>query len=211
MGKAEEYEQEIRKMGGQDLIHLWEDHGKDGFDDSFWKDGKVLEYVVLRAFELEIEKLNKEKNENMGSVTYPYNVFYNVCDGYENPIEQIDGAIHIDELYAIVECKDYKDSKINVESLAKLRNQLARRHSNLFGIFFSATDFTAPAEILVGHMAPQLIILWSKEDLEFCLKNECFIPCLKEKYKMAVEACMYNYPFRLYHKEYKLPVSKPLF
>lgn len=202
MDKAEEYVFEIRKMGRQDLIKLWEDHSQEGFDDSFWKKGKVLEYVALRAFEIERE----------GCVTYPYDVYYTVCSGYENkPIEQIDGAVHVDELYALVECKDYVDDKINVEPLAKLRNQLARRHSNLFGIFFSATDLTPPAEILVGHMAPQLIILWSKEDIEFCLYNGCFIPCLKIKYKMAVEACVYNYPFRLYHKEYKLPVSNPLF
>lgn len=201
MGKADEYVLAIRKMGRYDLIRLWKDHSKDEFDDSFWKKGKVLEYVALRAFEI----------ERKGCVTYPYEVYYMACEGYEKPIEQIDGAVHVDDLYALVECKDYEDDNINVEPLAKLRNQLTRRHSNLFGIFFSATDFTTPAEILVGHMAPQLIILWSKEDFEFCLKNGCFIPCLKTKYKVAVEACVYNYPFRLYHTEYKLPVSNPLF
>lgn len=201
MGKAEEYIIEISKMGRSDLLNLWVDHYKDDFDDSFWKRGKVLEYVVLRAFDIEKE----------GCVTYPYDVFMSICEGYGRPIEQIDGAIHIDELYALVECKDYGEKKIKVDPLAKLRNQLARRHSNVFGIFFSATDFTEPAEILVGHMAPQLIILWSKEDIEFCLENGCFIPCMKEKYKQALELCEYNYPFWLKHKGYEIPVSEPLF
>jgi len=117
----------------------------------------------------------------------------------------------VDEMHALVECKDYGEEKINIDPLAKLRNQLARRHSNAFGMFFSATEFTEPAEILVGHMAPQLIILWSKEDIEFCLLNGCFIPCMKEKYKQGLEICEYNYPFWLNHSEYAIPVSEPLF
>lgn len=209
MSKAKEYEQKIGKMNNQDLIELWGAHKQKDFDESFWKKGKVLEYVVLRGFELEIIE---SKGQIKGSVTYPYDVYVTMCDGYGKPIEQIDGAVHADELHAMIECKDYEDEKINIDPLAKLRNQLARRHSNMFGMFFSATDFTEPAEILVGHMAPQLIILWSIKDIEFCLKNGCFVPCMQMKYKKAVETCEYNYPFWLYNKdEFELPVSKPLF
>ena len=202
MSKAEDYKSVIRKMSNSSLLELWEAHKQEDFDESFWKKGKVMEYVVLQAFE----------NEMKGCVTYPYDVFMSYCEGYSKPIEQIDGAVHIDELYALVECKDYKEKTIDVEPLAKLRNQLARRHSNVFGMFFSATEFTEPAEILVGHMAPQLIILWSVEDIEFCLKNACFIPCMKEKYKQAIEVCEYNYPFWLEKKEeFEKFVSEPLF
>ena len=39
-----------------DLLRLWNSH-KDGSisaeDKAFWKDGKLLEYIILRAFELE--------------------------------------------------------------------------------------------------------------------------------------------------------------
>ena len=100
---------------------------------------------------------------------------------------------------------------VNIEPLAKMRNQLARRHSSVFGMFFSATDYTVPAEILVGYMAPQLIVLWTKMDIEFCLKNSCFIPCMKEKYRRAVENCEYNYAFYLEHTEFEKLPSEPLF
>ena len=36
----------------------------DTYDKDFWNDGKLLEYIVLRGFELERE----------GCVTYAYNV-----------------------------------------------------------------------------------------------------------------------------------------
>ena len=117
----------------------------------------------------------------------------------------------IDGEYALVECKDYSGAKINIEPLAKMRNQLARRHSSVFGMFFSATDYTVPAEILVSYMAPQLIVLWTKMDIEFCLKNSCFIPCMKEKYRRAVENCEYNYAFYLEHTEFEKLPSDPLF
>ena len=59
MEKAEEYEQEIKKMDIYALLDLWKEHAETEFDESFWKKGKVLEYVVLRAFEIEI--LEREK------------------------------------------------------------------------------------------------------------------------------------------------------
>lgn len=168
MAKSLEYESEIqKKQSHHQLLELWEAHKKDDFDEAFWKKGKVLEYVVLRAFEIE-----------GGCVSYPFDVYVPMCESYGKPIEQIDGAVHIGELHALIECKDYVDAKINIDPLAKLRNQLARRYSNVFGMFFSATAFTQPAEILVGHMGPQLFILWPNEDIEFCLKNGCFIPCM---------------------------------
>lgn len=52
MGKAEEYTLEIRKMDRGDLIKLWEEHVEKDFDENFWKTGKNLEYVVIRAFEM---------------------------------------------------------------------------------------------------------------------------------------------------------------
>lgn len=117
MEKAKECEKEVLKMDSCDLKKNWEEHAETDFDESFWKKGKVLEYVVLRAFEIETEKY-----ENRGSVTYPYDVFAPNNSVYVKPIEQIDGAVHVDELYALVECKDYSGVKINIEPLAKMRN-----------------------------------------------------------------------------------------
>lgn len=214
MSKAEEYEQEIRKRKSHSsLLKLWEDHKKNGFDDSFWKKGKVLEYVVLRAFELEIDKSAPEL-EKMGcarNVSYPYDVEAPDYFEYKMTIEQIDGAIHIDGLHALVECKDYSNSKISIESLAKMRNQLARRHGSVFGMFFSTSGYSTPAEILVSYMAPQLIILWTIQDIEYCLKNERFIKCMKEKYRKAIENCEYNYAFYVEDTDLDSLISYPLF
>ena len=156
-----------------------------------------MEYTILRAFELEKE----------GYVTYPYSVYDRIT---RLELEQIDGAVHVDGLYALVECKDYTDIKIDIEPLAKMRNQLARRHSSIFGMFFSSTDLTVPAQMLVRFMAPQLIILWSKDDICYCMENECFVSCMKEKYRMAVEQCEYDFAYRL-EKDNLEQYIEPLF
>lgn len=181
------------------LREIWRKHAKGSFDNKFWAKGKLLEHVVLRAFELEIPD----------SVTYP---FSNREESNKKiiEVEQIDGAIHVDGFHALIECKDFTKNKINVEPLAKLRNQLARRHSAVFGIFFTSTDCTDSAEYLVKFMAPQLIILWYLEDIEYCLLHECFIDCMKYKYKMAVEKCEYGVPYKQY-KEGLEKYLNPLF
>lgn len=201
MSTAVEYEQAIRGVQGHhDLIKLWEVYVGDKYDKSFWKDGKLLEYIVLRGFEIERE----------GCVTYPYEVYDEDVE-YDGPIEQIDGAVHVDELHALIECKDYDKAKIKVEPLTKMRNQLARRHASVFGMFFTATKLTTPAEIQLKYMAPQLIIVWTKDDIEFCIKNGLFIPCMKEKYRNAIENCVYNYAFYLKDKDFNKYIGEPLF
>ena len=172
----------------------------DTYDKVFWNDGKLLEYIVLRGFELERE----------GCVTYPYDVI-DPDSEYKKPIEQIDGVVHVDELHALVECKDYDHAKIKVEPLTKMRNQLARRHGAVFGMFFSITDLTTPALIQVKYMAPQMIIIWSKEDIDHCLKTGHFIECMKAKYRMAVEYCKYKYDFFMDDDDIEKYLGEPLF
>ena len=104
--------------------------------------------------------------------------------------------------------KDYRDMNINIEPLAKLRNQLARRHSAIFGMFFSMTDYTAPAQMLIQFMAPQLIILWTREDLDYCFHHEiCFTKAMLLKYKMAIEKCEYNLNLSTYYDKELLDVK----
>ena len=64
MATSAEYMRFIKCVCREDLIKLWEDCLNDTYDKVFWNDGKLLEYIVLRGFELERE----------GCVTYPYNV-----------------------------------------------------------------------------------------------------------------------------------------
>ena len=200
MATSTEYESYIRKCYREGLIELWELYLRNDYDKDFWQDGKLLEYIVLRGFELEREN----------SVTYPYDVEDSMFK-YGKPIEQIDGAVHVDELHALVECKDYDKSKIKVEPLTKMRNQLARRHSSVFGIFFSATPLTTPAQIQVRFMAPQLIIIWLKDDIDYCIKNAKFIECMREKYRQAVEHCEYIYPYSEHQVDMSRYIGEPLF
>lgn len=198
MATAKEYEEKIKGFCHEGLVRLWDDYQKKTYDKSFWKSGKLLEYIILRGFELEED----------GCVTYPYDV-NDSLSRYKKPIEQIDGAVHVDELHALVECKDYR-SKIKVEPLAKMRNQLARRHGSMFGMFFTVENLTTPTQIQVKYMAPQMIIIWTKKDIDHCIRNSRFIKCMRTKYRKAVENCEYNYEFSLYDDIDKY-LGKPLF
>ena len=56
MAEEDKYIKEIGRYNQSGLCRLWRKHLDDKLDASqktFWKDGKLMEYVVLRAFELE--------------------------------------------------------------------------------------------------------------------------------------------------------------
>lgn len=182
------------------LRELWNSR-KDAEGNDLWPKGKLMEYLIVRAFELE------SSDAKPVYVTYPYGVREKEINNEE--MEQIDGAVHVMGLHALIECKDYKEAKIDIEPLVKLRFRLQVRHSMAFGIFFSCTDMTYPAEYWIKYMAPQLIIFWDKDDLEFCLDNQCFVECLEEKYRMAVDKRDYNYSYCQTKKQLELCI--PLF
>lgn len=189
MSKEENYQERIKQYRSiHSLKRLWEKTQKD---HSYWQPGKLLEYIVLRAFELEGAK-----------VTYPYEI-----TSGDNVVEQIDGAIHYNNMHALIECKHYTTEKINVEPLSKFRHYLSKRHSTVFGIVFSNTPFTEVAEWQIQFMAPQLIILWGKLDFECCLKgsenDKRFLDCLEKKYTMAIEQCDYNYQYYVQYQDEK--------
>jgi hypothetical protein len=129
-----------------------------------------LEYFILRAFELD-----------GADVRYPYQVKI-----FNESVEQIDGAIHYQHISCIVECKDEKE-KINIEPIAKLRNQLYRRPAGSVGCIFNTNEFTEPALILSRFIAPQAILLWEKDSIEFALKNRSFCNGLIRKYQALIE------------------------
>lgn len=62
--------------------------------------------------------------------------------------------VHVNGLHALIVCKDYKDSNIEISPLVKLRFRLQVRHSSAFGIFFSCKEMTDPAEYWIQFMAP---------------------------------------------------------
>ena len=121
-------------MAWKDLNTLWAKI-KAG-DTPGWDGGKVLEHLVVRAFQL--SKLEAE---------YPYDV---PPGGVA--IEQIDGLVHMDCHTFLIECKDKET--VDIEAIAKLRNQLLRRPDTTFGCVFAADRFTAPALDTGGLLGP---------------------------------------------------------
>ena len=82
-----------------------------------------MEFLIAKAFELE------SREDKPVFVTYPYGV----REQHNMELEQIDGAVHVNGLHALIECKDYKDSNIEIfqkEVLLKLKDGVAflQRH-----------------------------------------------------------------------------------
>ncbi|MEA5140284.1 restriction endonuclease [Arcicella rigui] len=176
MPTTEEYIRKIQLEDRSGLIRLWNQIiAKDTPD---WEKGKAFEFLILRAFELE-----------GAIVKWPYSVAI-----YGQVVEQIDGAIHFQDsnISILIECKDYNNN-LSIEPIAKLRNQLLRRPANTIGSVFSTTGFTEPALILSQFSAPQTILLWEKDHIEFCLKNGNFKEGFLKKYRHAIEDAFPNF------------------
>jgi hypothetical protein len=74
-----------------------------------------------------------------------------------------------------------------------MRNQLLRRPAATIGAIFSRSGFTAPAFTLAQYLAPQTILLWEGEELEFALGHEAMCRYLIDKYRYSVEEGMRHY------------------
>jgi hypothetical protein len=96
-------------------------------------------------------------------------------------IEQIDGLVYMNCYTFLIECKD-RDT-VDIEAIAKLRNQLLRRPDTTSGCIFAAEKFSASALILTDFSVPHRILLWSGVDIESCLKKQDFALTLLEKYR----------------------------
>lgn len=172
----------IKTYQWPELQQLWQDIKQRHTPG--WNDGKALEYLILRAFEVD-----------GATVRYPFSV---KIDG--EITEQIDGVIHIDGLSCLVEAKDYgrepdpndpndtnTGNKVNFEPLAKLRNQLLRRPGATIGSLFTTSGFTSPALTLAKYLAPQTILLWEKAHLEEAMRRQKICSLLVQKYHWCVE------------------------
>ena len=162
-----DYVELVRQLDWQGLRRLWDriEAGATG-----WPGGKALEHLVLRAFEL-----------SGATVIWPYSV----------PIggevaEQIDGVVFVDSLSCLIECKDTAEPT-RVEVVAKLRNQLLRRHGAVIGALFSRTGFTPSAIALAQFLAPQTILLWTGDEIAYLLEQEDVRAALLRKYRYSVE------------------------
>lgn len=189
MTKEEEYRAKISQCNWNDLTNLWEAIQVD--DTPGWAAGKAFEYLVLRAFQLE-----------GAHVRWPYRVTIGELTKTETgeTVEQIDGFIHTnDGLACLIECKDKgrdkngKVIRVNIEPIAKLRNQLLRRPSAVIGIVFSRSGFTDSASLLARFTAPQVILLWAGDEVEIALENKWFCKGLMAKYRTCVAMGLPDY------------------
>ncbi len=169
MPTAAEYEDRIQRLDDwTKLGSLWESIRAG--DTPGWTEGKAFEYLVLQAFRLD-----------GGIVRWPYNVLM------ENEVvEQIDGVVHIGRFSCVVESKHTANS-VAIAPLAKMRNQLLRRHSGTIGLIFSYSGFTSPAILLAQHMAPQSILLWNGNEVEQVIQDRKIREFLEFKYRSCVE------------------------
>jgi hypothetical protein len=72
---------------------------------------------------------------------------------------------------------------VDIEAIAKLRNQLLRRPETTFGCVFTTGAFTDPALIVVDFSVPHRILLWSGSEIENCIRKQNFRDTLLEKYR----------------------------
>jgi hypothetical protein len=163
-----------KKKEKQRLLKLWDQILKNKLPN----DGKAFENLILSAF----------KNEGaIVKSSYSVSIF-------ETIVEQIDGAVHLpsSNISMLIECKN-QSANVNIEPMAKLRNQLLRRPSGTIGSVFTTAAYTYPAIMLSHFVFPQTILLWEKMEIDYCLKNNCFIPGAKAKYRYALEEGIPNF------------------
>lgn len=182
----EEYRERIEQYTWDDLLALWQ--AVNAGNTPGWAGGKAFEYLILRAFQLE-----------GAYVHWPYTVTVGDVTGGEaqEVAEQIDGFVHTkDGLACLIECKDYRNEKANLESIAKLRNQILRRSSTIIGVVFSRSGFTAPALLLARFTAPQTILFWDGDEIEIALRNHWFCQGLTAKYRVCLAKGVPDYHLR---------------
>ena len=176
MGAEQKYIDEIQKYDNASLLELWRSHHNGSPLKSIWEPGKLMEYTVLRAFQLE------------GAVVrWPYRVKLD-----DEVVEQIDGAISLGSHHIIIECKDW-DKGISIEPFAKMRNQLMQRPAGVIGCIFSRSGYTDPAIGLSRFCSPQTILLWQNDELECCIEHKMMTYGLEVKLRKAAEEFLFFY------------------
>jgi len=172
MPTTKDYMKKIKSLSQKDLVDLW-NQIKSG-NTPEWDSGKAFEFLILRYFELE-----------GAEIRYPFSVD---ILGVSNA-EQIDGVIHFTDinLSIVAEFKDHSKN-LNIEPVAKLRNQLLRRPSNTIGSIFTTSQFSEAAMTLTQFIFPQTILLWESNHIEHCInKKSSFKDGLLKKYRFAIE------------------------
>lgn len=136
-------------------------------------DGKELEHLVVRGFQL-----------SGAEVVWPFMV--KTRGTAPHVTEQLDGAVHVEHLSCIIECKDHR-ADVKAEPVAKLQAQLRRRPPATVGIVFSSRSFTPGAVYTATFGAGAPVLLWPGSAIDRSLSNEDFAAELRMRYRYFVE------------------------
>jgi hypothetical protein len=165
----EKYVGWVRSMSRIGLLDLWERVRKgEGLEP--WPQGKAFEYLILRAFELD-----------GAQVIWPY----------WGEWEQVDGALYVDGLSCLVECKHWREP-VGFGPIAKLKVRVDRRPPPVIGLFFSVSGFSVPAGQEFNAQPLRNLLLWMKSDVNLAMKHG-MRSALRVKWRKAVEEAVMDY------------------
>jgi hypothetical protein len=168
-GKEEEYRERVSRLGIGDLRRMWEVLCS-GDDLPGWHPGRALEYLVLRAFQLE-----------GAEVTWPYDVRRNGVH-----LEQVDGAVYFDGLTCLIETKDQSEP-IDFLAITRMKAKLMRRPRTVIGAVFGVGDFSRAALQLTESLPPPDVLLWRGRDIAWALQRRAMREGMRRKQRHAIE------------------------
>lgn len=170
--------EDIRRMNRVELLGQYDQLTPDKTPEA-WLRGQLFEYLVIRAFELD-----------GAQVQWPYDVLHG-----GHLLEQVDGAVHVDHIAALVESKCWA-REVDWDPIAKLRSKLLNRPSSAIGLVFSKMEYTPAAKVLTRFAFPQTILLWEGEELRWAIENGRMCEGLHLKYRYAVEQFLPDFDMR---------------
>ncbi|NMO13766.1 hypothetical protein HPC49_05645 [Pyxidicoccus fallax] len=135
-----------------------------------WPPGRALEYLILRAFQLE-----------GADVTWPYDVRK---DGVL--LEQIDGAVFFDGLACLIEARD-RQAPLDFLSIAQMKMRLLRRPRMTLGAIFNNGTFTEAAHEMAESLPPPDVLLWEHQSIAQALRLGTLRDGMKRKLRYAIE------------------------
>ncbi|PTL75334.1 hypothetical protein [Vitiosangium sp. GDMCC 1.1324] len=168
-GRSGEYQRRVLALDHSGLLALW-GHLRAGVSPPDWPGGVLLEFLILRAFQLE-----------GAEVTWPYRVYQAGV-----LLEQIDGIIYFDGVSCLVESKDVT-RPVDAIAIVKLKSQLLRRPRTTMGAVFNTGRFSATALSLARMLPPPDVFLWEGAEIDFALQGQRLLEGMRRKLRHAVE------------------------
>lgn len=166
--KGDEYRNRVLQWDRGEVVKVWEQM-LAGNSPTGWPPGRLLEYLLLRACQLE-----------GAEVTWPFQIHQRYL------LEQIDGVIRFDWLSCLLECK-HQQEPVDVDPILKLKAQLVRRPRMAVGALFSTSGFTESALSQANLLPPANVLLWNKREMDLALRQGRLKEGMHLKLKFAIE------------------------